>query len=86
MSVIYLHAAVADADWRDAALCAQADPDLWFPPKGRVAREAKRICLGCPVRRQCLEEALALGETDGIWGGLTPRQRHVLKGERQEAA
>lgn len=38
---------------------------------------ARLICAGCTVRTQCLEEALAAGEQDGIWGGLTPEERRA---------
>src|ERR1700733_4980576 len=40
--------------WVDEALCSQADPDLWFPDKGGSTRDAKKVCLGCPVRQRFL--------------------------------
>ena len=36
--------------WTVDALCAQVDPDLFYPEKGDQAREAKRLCAGCDVR------------------------------------
>jgi len=62
-----------------AALCAETDPEAFFPEKGGSTREAKRICSGCEVRAQCLEYALAHDERFGIWGGLSERERRRLK-------
>ena len=70
----------ADAmEWQERALCAQTDPEAFFPEKGGSTREAKRICLGCEVRDKCLEYALANDERFGIWGGLSERERRRLK-------
>lgn len=71
--------AAEDNDWQERALCAQTDPEAFFPEKGGSTREAKRICLGCEVRDQCLEYALANDERFGIWGGLSERERRRLK-------
>ena len=65
--------------WQDRALCAQTDPEAFFPEKGGSTREAKRICMSCPVRQECLEYALAHDERFGIWGGLSERERRRLK-------
>jgi len=66
-------------EWQENALCAQTDPEAFFPEKGGSTREAKRICVGCDVRTQCLEYALAHDERFGIWGGLSERERRRLK-------
>ncbi|MQA61379.1 MAG: WhiB family transcriptional regulator [Actinophytocola sp.] len=66
-------------DWQERALCAQTDPEAFFPEKGGSTREAKRICQGCEVRSECLEYALAHDERFGIWGGLSERERRKLK-------
>jgi WhiB family redox-sensing transcriptional regulator len=66
-------------DWQERALCAQTDPEAFFPEKGGSTREAKRICSGCEVRAECLEFALAHDERFGIWGGLSERERRRLK-------
>jgi WhiB family redox-sensing transcriptional regulator len=75
-------AAIASApggQWRDGALCAQTDPEIFFPEKGTPARAALRVCAGCPVRAACLADALARRDvTFGVLGGLTPRQRREL--------
>jgi WhiB family redox-sensing transcriptional regulator len=68
-----------DQEWQDRALCAETDPEAFFPEKGGSTREAKRICSGCEVRAQCLEYALAHDERFGIWGGLSERERRRLK-------
>jgi WhiB family redox-sensing transcriptional regulator len=68
-----------EQDWQERALCAQTDPEAFFPEKGGSTREAKRICLGCEVRSECLEYALQHDERFGIWGGLSERERRKLK-------
>jgi WhiB family redox-sensing transcriptional regulator len=65
--------------WQADALCAQTDPEAFFPEKGGSTRDAKRICTGCNVKAQCLEYALANDERFGIWGGLSERERRKLK-------
>ncbi|WP_199584442.1 WhiB family transcriptional regulator [Blastococcus sp. TF02A-30] len=69
--------------WRQAALCAETDPEAFFPEKGGSTREAKRVCTGCPVQAQCLEFALANDERFGIWGGLSERERRRLRSARR---
>lgn len=66
-------------EWQERALCAQTDPEAFFPEKGGSTREAKRICLGCEVRAECLDYALAHDERFGIWGGLSERERRRLR-------
>ncbi len=65
--------------WQDRALCAQTDPEAFFPEKGGSTREAKRVCASCDVRSECLEYALGNDERFGIWGGLSERERRKLK-------
>ena len=43
-----------ELSWQERALCAQTDPEAFFPEKGGSTREAKRVCLSCDVRSQCL--------------------------------
>jgi WhiB family redox-sensing transcriptional regulator len=68
-----------ELSWQERALCAQTDPEAFFPEKGGSTREAKRICVGCEVRVECLDYALANDERFGIWGGLSERERRRLK-------
>ncbi|NBW73054.1 MAG: WhiB family transcriptional regulator [Microbacteriaceae bacterium] len=65
--------------WQRDAICSQTDPEAFFPEKGGSTRDAKRICLGCDVKQQCLEYALQNDERFGIWGGLSERERRKLK-------
>ena len=68
-----------ELSWQERALCAQTDPEAFFPEKGGSTREAKRVCLTCDVRGECLDYALANDERFGIWGGLSERERRKLK-------
>jgi WhiB family redox-sensing transcriptional regulator len=69
----------AELAWQERALCAQTDPEAFFPEKGGSTREAKRVCMSCEVRAECLEYALANDERFGIWGGLSERERRRVK-------
>jgi len=68
-----------DQGWQEKALCAETDPEAFFPEKGGSTREAKKICTGCEVRSECLEYALSNDERFGIWGGLSERERRRLR-------
>ena len=68
-----------DPLWKDRALCAETDPEAFFPEKGGSPREAKRVCSSCEVRAECLDFALSNDERFGIWGGLSERERRRLK-------
>jgi WhiB family transcriptional regulator, redox-sensing transcriptional regulator len=74
-------AAWDDAAWQDRALCAQTDPEAFFPEKGGSTREAKKVCRGCEVRAECLEYALEHDERWGVWGGLSQIERRRMKRE-----
>lgn len=65
--------------WQARALCAQTDPEAFFPEKGGSTRDAKRVCGACVVRSECLEYALSNDERFGIWGGLSERERRRLR-------
>ena len=54
-------------------------PRSLLPREGGSTREAKRVCLTCDVRGECLDYALAHDERFGIWGGLSERERRKLK-------
>jgi WhiB family redox-sensing transcriptional regulator len=72
------------ADWRTLAACRGLDPELFFPARGDsfAARNAQAVCATCPVAEQCLEFAIEVGETEGIWGGLSGRQLRAEKRRR----
>jgi WhiB family transcriptional regulator, redox-sensing transcriptional regulator len=65
--------------WQSDSLCAQTDPEAFFPEKGGSTRDAKKICASCEVRIHCLEYALENDERFGIWGGLSERERRKLR-------
>jgi WhiB family redox-sensing transcriptional regulator len=69
-------------EWQQRALCAQTDPEAFFPEKGGSTREAKKVCASCDVRAECLDYALANDERFGIWGGYSERERRRLKQRR----
>lgn len=64
--------------WTVGAVCAQTDPDAFFPEKGGSTAAAKRVCGRCPVIAECLAYALARNERFGVWGGLSDRERRPL--------
>jgi WhiB family redox-sensing transcriptional regulator len=65
--------------WLDQALCAETDPEAFYPEKGGSTREAKKVCKSCDVRAECLAYALEHDERYGIWGGMSERERRKLK-------
>jgi hypothetical protein len=76
--------------WTAGALCAQVDPELFFPERGvapEQVRQALQVCAACEIRARCAEEALANHEPYGIWGGMTERtRRRKLREARQVPA
>jgi WhiB family redox-sensing transcriptional regulator len=64
-------------DWPLQARCSSEEPDALFVT-GAAQHHAKRICGGCPVRGECLAEALDNGIEEGVWGGATERERRAL--------
>jgi WhiB family transcriptional regulator, redox-sensing transcriptional regulator len=72
--------------WTDGALCAQVDPELFFPDKGGSSKRAKAVCMACPVRMSCLDGAVERFERFGVWGGLTDRELRAERRRRRAAA
>jgi WhiB family transcriptional regulator, redox-sensing transcriptional regulator len=72
--------------WRDEGLCAQIDPDLWFPEKGESTRAAKEVCAACPVTEECLAYAMTGEIRFGVWGGTSERERKKLKAAAEAAS
>lgn len=84
--LLRLVAGDAAAAWQDLALCAETDPEMFFPEKGGSTREAKRVCAACEVRAECLGYALDHDERFGIWGGMSERERRGLRRRRAPEA
>lgn len=63
----------------EGALCAETDPEAFYPETGDHGHAALEICRRCPVRDACLTYALENDERFGIWGGTTALQRRRLK-------
>lgn len=72
--------------WRQRAACRGLDPEIFYPATDEDAEPAKAVCALCPVREACLEHALARRERDGIWGGLTERERRRILRQRRRTA
>ncbi|TWP51454.1 WhiB family transcriptional regulator [Lentzea tibetensis] len=70
-------------DWRINASCRDEEPDQLFV-RGAEQRKAKLVCLGCPVRTECLAEALDNRIEFGVWGGMTERERRALLRRRPD--
>lgn len=78
-----------DYSWRYEAKCKGVDTEIFFPPRDKalykpIADSAKAICWGrdgedeCPVRKECLFDAIDTNEAHGIWGGMSHRERNAL--------
>jgi len=76
-----------DEAWREDALCRQTDPEIFHPEVGGTAAPAKRTCMACEVRPECLEYAVASGQRFGIWGGVGQQElRRLVQARHGEAA
>ncbi|MBX6370704.1 MAG: WhiB family transcriptional regulator [Acidothermus sp.] len=62
--------------------CVQGDPDLFFAESLDEIEAAKALCRRCPVRRECLEAALARREACGVWGGELLENGVVIQHKR----
>ncbi|NJQ04605.1 WhiB family transcriptional regulator [Streptomyces lonarensis] len=70
-------------DWNTKAACRGADPDDLFV-QGAAQNRAKAVCGGCPVRAECLADALDSRVEFGVWGGMTERERRALLRRRPQ--
>lgn len=66
-----------DQTWAVRAACLGRDADDLFV-RGAAQRAAREICFTCPVRLECLADALDAHVPFGVWGGLTERERRAL--------
>jgi WhiB family transcriptional regulator, redox-sensing transcriptional regulator len=70
-------------DWTALSACRDADPDELFVT-GAAQNRAKAVCMGCPVRTECLSDALDNRVEFGVWGGMTERERRALLRRRPD--
>lgn len=73
-------------EWVTHALCAQTDPEAFYPEKGGSTRQPKSVCRSCPVMAECRDYALANGEMYGVWGGLSENDRRRLRRQARRTA
>lgn len=66
-----------DHSWAGEARCSDVSPDLLFA-RGAAQRQVRSVCFSCPVRTECLIDALESKVPYGVWGGLTERERRAL--------
>lgn len=67
----------SDHSWIDHAICGKDEPDSLFV-QGAAQREVRMKCMECPVRLDCLADALQFEANFGVWGGLTERERRAI--------
>jgi WhiB family redox-sensing transcriptional regulator len=67
-------------------LCAETDPEAFFPDQGGSSRDAIRTCNRCELRDPCLAYALRDPRLFGVWGGTTERRRRQLRHDTKAAA
>lgn len=73
-------------DWGEEAVCKTFPTEIFYPEDEESPRQtakAKSVCMACPVQASCLEAALLGREKDGIWGGLTTKERTRLVRQRR---
>jgi len=72
-------------DWTASAACGSRDPDELFVT-GAAQNRVKALCFNCPVRTECLADALDNCVEFGVWGGMTERERRALLRRRPDVA
>ena len=70
-------------EWTSQAVCLTGDPDVLFQ-RGAAQNQAKQVCRNCPVRAECLADALDNRVEYGVWGGMTERERRALLRRRPD--
>lgn len=80
----------SSTQWMSDAVCRGTDTQVFFahsegdaqnnPNVRALADTAKKaFCTKCPVQEACLNYALATYQRDGIWGGMTEKERTSLR-------
>ena len=73
-------------EWMRRAACSGMT-HLFFPEgSGPPPNEARLICEGCAVTRECLGHAILAGENWGVWGGMGPKQRRRVRAVVSESS
>jgi WhiB family redox-sensing transcriptional regulator len=71
---------VSESSWTLRAACRGEDVEIFYSTLPEHVRAAVRICGHCPVRRECLADAVERGEWFGVWGGLKEtRRRRIVR-------
>ena len=70
------------SEWTLRAKCRDMADALF--PEGKDQKRARTVCAGCPVRSECLAEALDNRIEWGVWGGMTERERRALLRSRPD--
>lgn len=68
--------------WREAAACLDVTNQVSFFPDREDLRgiaKAKAVCATCPVADVCLTWAIETNQSEGVWGGHTPKERRALR-------
>ena len=60
-------------------------PSTFFPSDGSGVEVAKKICIDCPVKSECLEHALVNRIDHGVWGGCSERERRRILKRRRDS-
>lgn len=72
-----------DLRWQEQAQCSGSDTETFYHDTWEKRREElvllKKMCSHCPVAAECLDYALQTNEAYGIWGGLTPAERRLVR-------
>ncbi len=68
--------------WTLQASCHGRAEEMFSEPTEQ--RRARQVCFGCPVRNQCLSEALDNRIEWGVWGGKTERERRLILRRRPD--
>lgn len=68
-----------EVPWRELAAC--NTEGAFFPQDDDIGaiNAAKAVCSSCPVNFECLTYAVDTNQPDGIWGGMTLRERRRLR-------
>ncbi len=76
---------VGERPWLGQAACKGAPQHIFYPTRGDTGayKQARTVCARCPVRAECLDDALERGELHGMWGGKSERERKKMRRARK---